>query len=170
MVMVKIIHSMILLLSLFYSLAHAVEKGEPAPDFAATTLDGENIQLQSLLKQGPVYLVFFSTWCELCLFEISALKRIHRHFGDRLPLIAINSDVGDDRVQVKQYVEAYQLPYRVVYDGSGALRKAYDVHTVPQQMLISPAGQVVYLNSDAPAGSGLKTEEVIEERWRRLLR
>lgn len=166
--MTKIIQSMLLFIMLCSPVAHAIEQGEPAPDFTATTLEGETLQLRSLLKQGPVYLVFFSTWCELCQFEISAFKRIHHHFGDRLPLIAINSDVGDDHQQVERYVEAYQLPYRVIYDGSGALRKTYEIHTVPQQLLISPSGKVVYLDSDAPAGSGMKVEAVIEARWRKL--
>ena len=166
--MTKVTHTIILLFILFCSSAYAIEQGELVPDFTATTLEGERVQLHSLLKQGPVYLVFFSTWCELCQFEISAFKRIYHHFGERLPLIAINSDVGDDREQVAQYVEAHQLPYRVVYDSSGGVRKAYEVHTVPLQLLISSEGLVVYLDSDAPAGSGMKVEAVIEARWRKL--
>lgn len=54
---------LILLLFLLPLSSYAVEVGDKAPDFNATTLDGREIHYFSAIKdKKPLYLIFWATW------------------------------------------------------------------------------------------------------------
>lgn len=51
--------------------------GQPAPAFTAPDQNGREISLESLLKKGPVALVFFRSadWCVYCKLQLVDLQR-----------------------------------------------------------------------------------------------
>jgi peroxiredoxin len=67
------------------------EKGEPAPDFTLSNLDGQPIRLSDL-KGTPVVLNFWATWCGPCRAEMPALQESHARANGSFVLLGINSE------------------------------------------------------------------------------
>jgi thiol-disulfide isomerase/thioredoxin len=55
-------------------------KGEPAPDFALPTIEGQTVTLSALRGQA-VFLNFWATWCPPCREEMPSVERLHQSSG-----------------------------------------------------------------------------------------
>ncbi|MCE5277381.1 MAG: peroxiredoxin-like family protein [Planctomycetaceae bacterium] len=57
--------------------AGAVKLAAKAPDFDALATNGKELTLETLLKDGPVVLVWFrGGWCRFCSIQLSAMQQI----------------------------------------------------------------------------------------------
>ena len=56
--------------------------GQPAPSFTLKDQNGKEVSLESLVKQGPVALVFYRSadWCMFCKSELIHLQRNLKEF------------------------------------------------------------------------------------------
>ena len=56
--------------------------GEHAPNFILNDQDNHEVSLESLLKKGPVALVFYRSadWCLACPFELKNFQRYLKDF------------------------------------------------------------------------------------------
>ncbi|MBV8208298.1 MAG: TlpA family protein disulfide reductase, partial [Acidobacteria bacterium] len=73
-----------------------VRDPDPAPDFKAKDLNGQNLSLEAY--RGKVVLLnFWATWCGPCRAEISSLIRIQESYKDRLQIIGMNVDDDDEQ-------------------------------------------------------------------------
>ena len=56
--------------------------GEQAPNFTLKDQNSHEVSLESLLKKGPVAVVFIRSadWCRFCKFELIHLQRNLKHF------------------------------------------------------------------------------------------
>ena len=82
---------------------HALNTRERAPNFTATTLDGEKFTNDSL-KGRVVLLQFWATWCKYCRRDQPAVDAMVHEFADKgLVVLAVN--VGETKKKVKQYLQ-----------------------------------------------------------------
>ena len=85
-------------LVLFASAARAVpglEVGTRAPAFALPSAQGQEMSLQTLLKKGPVALVFYRSadWCPYCIRQLKDLKARRADFASAgIQLVGISYD------------------------------------------------------------------------------
>jgi len=55
----------------------ALKPGAVAPDFMLPDAQGRGARLQSLLRQGPVVLVFYrGSWCPYCNLHLRGFQRV----------------------------------------------------------------------------------------------
>jgi thiol-disulfide isomerase/thioredoxin len=94
--------------------------------------------------RGKVVLInYWATWCEPCLEELPALKRIDREAGPKgLDMVGVSMDAGPDaQVKVQKYVTLFRVPYPVAFrdakeDG------AVDLMGLPVTLLLDRQGRV----------------------------
>ncbi len=100
--------------------------GEEAPDFTATDQYGKKVNLKSLLKEGPVVLVFYrGEWCPFCNKYLKQLE-------DSLPLISQRGakvlTVSPEKAEnIAKTVKKTRASYSVLHDEGMKIMKAYDV-------------------------------------------
>lgn len=122
-----------------------------APDFSATTLQGETVQLSDY--QGQTVLVhFWATWCPICEFEIDAIEQV----GQDWPVlkVATQSGTGD---ALAAYVEKNDMaPTQVLLDPEGTLFQRYGAKAVPASFVINPAGEIAFVEVGYTTQWGLR--------------
>ena len=108
--------------------------GAEAPNFTVVTALGEIIELNKLLKQGPVVLVFYrGAWCPYCNLELKAYNEMmntYRQIGIRV--IAIPPQKPEESIAM---VQKGDLKFDVVSDPNLEIASQYNiVHQVYKEL------------------------------------
>ena len=118
----------------------AVKVGDKAPDFSLPDQDGKPVSLKDFTGKKSVVLYFYpkdnTSICtkEACLFRDQYV--VFREAGAEV--IGVSSDSSDSH---KKFIEAQHLPFKLLSDEGGQLRKTYGV---PSAMGMLP-GRVTYV-------------------------
>ena len=110
----------------------------PAPELVATTLSGQTLNLASLVKERPVLLHFWATWCGVCKLEQGSIQNISQ--DHTVVTVAIQSE-GAQAVQA--YLQEHHLTFPVIVDDSGVLMQRFGVRGVPASFIINRNGEIV---------------------------
>lgn len=120
------------------------EPGRMAPTYAASTLEGDSVDLAGL-RGRVVVLNVWATWCAPCIREMPALQRIHEKLADRgLSVVAVSVDVaaaGADE-EVRAFVDRFDLTFTVLRDASGRIEDAFGVAGLPTTFIIDRDGRI----------------------------
>ncbi len=113
------------------------------------TQDWKSVQLRDLLKKDGYTLIdLWASWCGSCRVGIPYLKGMYERYGDRVKFIGIA--MGDSDKAWKAALEKEQMPWEQFVDHgdvSAMKRDKYNLTTIPQFLLVSPEGKVVYCAS-----------------------
>ncbi len=136
---------MIATLALAFSLPAVAltSRGEQAPDFTLTTLDGSQEISLSELAGKVVYIDFWASWCGPCrkaLPEVQALWDEYQ--GDNFQMIGVNLDRKIDAGL--KYVQAKNVTFPSVFDDGGSVSTQYGVRSIPSTVIIGPDGKVAF--------------------------
>jgi len=67
-----------------------------APDFSVTTINGEQVSMESYLDNGkPTIVYFMASWCPVCAKNWPVLDEINTAYGEDVNLVAISIDPTD---------------------------------------------------------------------------
>jgi len=116
--------------------------GEAAPPYAAATLQGDTVSLESL-RGSVVLLNFWATWCAPCRREIPVLKAFQEEQGDDGVLVmGIAVDFMED---VQVYAEAAEFNYPILVGEQDAMAVAessgIEFIAMPFTMVVARDGQ-----------------------------
>jgi peroxiredoxin len=118
-----------------------INRGDVAPDFELTTLDGGKVRLRDL-RGRPVILNFWASWCQPCRAEFPELRDASRASGNKglvvLGIVAWNDIESDARDFVRQQRATWPMPL----DKSKAVEEAYSVPYLPQTFFVDRTGRV----------------------------
>jgi cytochrome c biogenesis protein CcmG, thiol:disulfide interchange protein DsbE len=115
--------------------------GQKAPDFTLKSVDGNNVQLSELLKEGPVLLDFWATWCQPCKQALPHLDRIHKTYKDRgITMLGISIDNTRSVSKVRPYVRGQGFEFPVALDTDSQILRQYRGTNVPHTVLIGMDG------------------------------
>ncbi|MEZ4648165.1 MAG: TlpA disulfide reductase family protein [Candidatus Eisenbacteria bacterium] len=148
------------------ALAEGDESASMAPDFTAEGLDGKTYTLSELLKEGPVYLDFWTTWCKPCQQALPKLDELHTKYEKAgFTLLTVASDDQKTIAKVKPHVKSRGWKFPVILDSKRELGNKYSVRAYPTSYLISQDGKVVSMHQGYRPGD----EKVLEEELISLL-
>ena len=118
-------------------------KGDMAPDFTLTTLDGKKVQL-SELKGKKVIVNFWATWCPPCKAEMPHMQNFYEDFSDEenIEILAVNMTSEDKEESVQNFVQDYELTFPIPLDTEGVVRETYQVLRIPTSYMIDTKGRI----------------------------
>lgn len=119
--------------------------GEAARPYAAATLQGDTISLESL-KGEVVLLNLWATWCTPCREETPYLQEIyeqHRDAGFRI--VGASMDTRNQAEAVRMFVEEYEVTYTILHDPAMRGMDVYQALGLPATFLIDREGTLRWL-------------------------
>jgi thioredoxin-dependent peroxiredoxin len=118
----------------------AVVVGDRAPDFALPNANGETVRLSDFLGKRSVVLYFYpKDETRGCTAEACAFRDSYEVFKEAgAEVIGVSSDSEESH---QQFAAHHRLPFILLSDRSGAVRKRYGV---PTAMGLIP-GRVTYV-------------------------
>jgi cytochrome c biogenesis protein CcmG, thiol:disulfide interchange protein DsbE len=115
---------------------------EPAPAYAAVTLDGDSVSLAGLRGQA-VLLNVWATWCAPCRVEIPELQHLHEELGDRgLRVVGVTVDSRAAMNDVRRFMDEFGMTYDVWWDPDHRVLNAFGGAGVPLTVLMDRDGLV----------------------------
>ena len=134
----------------------AQSPGVAAIDFRLKSLAGGTVTLADY-RGRPLFLNFWATWCKPCRAEMTDIIAAYdAHKDQHLQVLAINLTDQERMKDVRAFVNELQMPFPVLLDEKGKVRKSYALRGVPTSVFIDSSGIVRFVNP------GPITRELIE--------
>ncbi len=137
-------------------------RGQPPPDFTATTFDGRQLTLSGF-KGHPVLINFFASWCTQCAHELPFMEESYqRHQANGFVIVGVNGLETGDGVG---FYRRFELTFPAVYDpgNPGKISLAYNVtSSLPVSVFIDKTGRVDLIEL------GALTPDLLEQEIQKL--
>ena len=119
-------------------------RGDTAPNFKLPDLQNKPVQLSELLKQGPVLLDFWATWCKPCVKAFPKLEALHKKYREQgLVVVGINQDGPRNQPKVKPFVHSLKITFSILIDSNNDVMRRLQVQNLPTSILLAPDGAIV---------------------------
>ncbi len=128
--------------------------GAFSPGFKLTSLSGEEVDLDSVLKQNEIVLVdFWASWCGPCRAQFPALTEMYSEFTDKgFEIVGVSVDsTQEDWLEAS---EEEEIPWinlgEINEDGWGPISQSFGVQFIPKGYILDEEGCIVKkdLNTD----------------------
>ena len=121
-----------------------LEKGNLAPDFELTTLDGRKVKLSDY-RGKKVILNFWATWCPPCRAEIPDMEKFYSSYKDKdIVILGVNlTKAEQDQTSVKSFIKEYRVTYPILLDKESLAAEMYQVSAIPTSYIIDPQGTII---------------------------
>lgn len=118
--------------------------GERVPSFELPDQSGAVVRFDDLRGTGPIVLFFYpKDETPVCTAEACSFRDTYREFQEAgATVLGISSD---DVASHKRFADKHQLPYRLLADVGGVVRKQLQV---PRGLLGLMEGRVTYILDD----------------------
>ncbi len=105
-----------------------VQVGDAAPRFTLSDQAGRPVRLEDLLGQGEIVLYFYpKDHTSICADEACAFRDSYEDFKRAgAEILGVSSDSVESH---EQFARENRLPFRLLSDAGGVIRKQYGVYT-----------------------------------------
>jgi len=112
-----------------------------APEFGATSLEGEYISLKEL--RGKVVLLdFWGTWCPPCIAATPMVVGLAKQFSKdpNFTIVGVSSDSAADAGKLRDFIAEKRMTWPEIHDTTGKIIPLYEVHNYPTYIVIDGEG------------------------------
>lgn len=118
-----------------------IKKGNMAPDFELTTVDGEAVKLSDFQGQ-KVLLNFWATWCPPCRAEMPDMQKFHEKNEDAVILAVNLRETENSGRNVEDFLEEHGITFQVLLDEETTVANTYNAQALPTSYLINTDGTI----------------------------
>jgi hypothetical protein len=117
----------------------------PGAGTSATLQDpgtGESVVVEPGAE--ALHLVFFATWCQTCVDELTRLGELEARWGGQgyqLVIVALRERQSADRLAV--FVKEKHPPGRTLFDAKGEAQRVWEPERLPTHVVIDASGREV---------------------------
>ena len=130
--------------------------GDGAPDFVVTTLDGEEISLESLAGKAVV-VNFWNSWCLPCKQEEPALKEFYERHRDEADFAMVGIIRDDTKKAAGSAVDERGIEWPMGWDPGGRAALDFGTRGQPETYAITPDGLIAGTQYGPASVEGLET-------------
>ena len=136
--------TLMLLLALFAMPTMASDlEGKTAPSFRLKTADGKQMSLEDALKDGPVLIDFWATWCQPCKQALPPLSKIYETYKEQgYTMLAISVDNTRSVSKIRPYIRSKGFNFPVLLDTDSQVLRQYGGTNVPHTVLVGQDGMI----------------------------
>lgn len=117
-----------------------IQIGDPVPDLALQTFEGETIEFADL--RGEVVVVnFWASWCKPCEQEAAELQQAYELYRDE-GVVFLGVDYVDTETEARAYLEKFGITYPNGPDLGTRISQAFRIRGVPETYIIGPDGKL----------------------------
>ena len=139
-----------------------------AANFKLPDLDGKSVELQALLKNGPVLVDFWATWCKPCIKAFPELEALHQKYKKRgLQVIGINEDSHMTAKRLRPFLKKMNVTFAILLDKDNKVMQRWQVQVLPTTFLIAQDGRVLLKQVGYSSNAIKKFEEAIQAYLKR---
>ena len=120
------------------------QPGDPAPAYAAKSMDGREVSLAGM-RGSAVLLNVWATWCHPCREELPDLERLHQaHAARGLKIVGVSVDQSGQEKAVADFVREHGVTYDIWLDPRETVSSTFATVGVPTTVLIGPDGTLLW--------------------------
>ncbi len=118
-----------------------VQKGNAAPDFELTTLDGTSVKLSDY-KGKKVILTFWATWCPPCKDEMPLMQNFYEKYKENgIEIVAVNlTNLDKGQKVIETFVKNNRITFQIPLDKDGRVGGIYQILSIPTSYFIDSRG------------------------------
>ncbi|PAD20851.1 TlpA family protein disulfide reductase [Terribacillus saccharophilus] len=109
----------------------------------AKTVELESVEALIERADGkPVVIMYWATWCDTCLSDLSELEEFHAAAGKKVNVYSINATKSErSEKQMKAFVQKSALQVPVYLDTEGAVAHQFRQVAVPFTIIVNKSGK-----------------------------
>lgn len=130
------------------SVAGDLRQGGQLQSFSLPSLQDSGTVTYDTLKDKPLVLNFFATWCPFCVGEMPGFEHVHQALGSKVTFLGVaQSDTS--RQASRDLAHQTGVTYLTAVDGQGSLFRAFGGLSMPVTVFIKPGGQIAEIHAGA---------------------
>ncbi|MGG1660789.1 peroxiredoxin family protein [Brevibacillus sp. NRS-1366] len=125
------------------NLETGTQKGQVAPDFSLTDLNGNEVKLADFAGKR-VLVNFWATWCPPCRIEMPHMQKFYEDYQAKdVVILGVNLTPSEKNMDVvKDFVQGQQLTFPIVLDQKGEVTQTYQVVAYPTTYMLDSNGVI----------------------------
>lgn len=118
-------------------------KGNTAPDFSGTDVEGNGLALADYIGKGDyVLLDLWASWCGPCKKYLPIVREVYDEYSGK-GLVVLGVNVNDDPEKAKAFIATSDMVWDVMITEGNTVTKLYNCSGIPSCYLISPEGIIL---------------------------
>lgn len=138
------------------TVAGDLRSGGQVQAFSLPSLQDSGTVTYDSLKDRPLVLNFFASWCPYCVGEMPGFEQVHQQLGSRVGFLGV-AQTDTSRQASRDLVHQTGVSYVTAVDSQGALFRAFGGVSMPVTVFIKPGGQIAEIHSGALDPPTLRT-------------
>jgi thiol-disulfide isomerase/thioredoxin len=126
-------------------------------------MDGKTVEVDSLLKEGPVVINFWATWCGPCRVEMPHLEKIYKDLSPRgVHFAAVSLDRRTRKSSLEKFLKKNKVTLPVYVDPEGQLASRFKVKAIPTTIVLDKKAEAYYTAKGYRRGDEVLLKKKIE--------
>ena len=141
----------------------SLPRAKTIPDLKIKLIDGTDTSIHELVKNGPLLIDFWATWCVPCKKVMKHLNKFHQSYSEQnFKVLMINTDTPRSFGKVKSYIKSQNYIFNVGLDPNRVIAKKLNGLVMPTLILVDKGGEVIWRHQGYLPGDEKEIESQIK--------